>query len=263
MLRARVADILGHRFDCRRIIRGAPAHGEHSEPRTVYVALFDIDSTLLRTRGAGRAAFRETFRADFDIAQIGGDITYAGRSDRAIVEEILGLHGMAASSERWRRFQQGYLGRLEHMLATHDGCVLPGVLSLLRAIRARRDVVSGLLTGNVAAGARMKLRHYGIESFFEFGAFGDDHVDRGRIAADALRAADRFLRSEFRVSAQPERTTVIGDTPADVRCARSIAAKAIAVATGESSLPELEAAAPDRALPDLTARDSILEFIAS
>ena len=227
----------------------------------MYVALFDIDSTLLRTGGAGRAAFLETFRADFDIVRIGGDISYAGKSDRAIVGEILTLHGMAASSEHWRRFQRGYLSRLERMLAIHDGCVLPGVLSLLRAIRARSDVACGLLTGNMAAGARMKLRHYGIGSFFEFGAFGDDHVDRGRIAADALCAADTFLRSEFRVSARPESTTVIGDTPEDVRCARSIAARVIAVATGESSLPELEAAAPDRALPDLTARDSILEFM--
>ena len=227
------------------------------------MALFDIDSTLLRTGGAGRAAFLETFRADFDIVRIDGGVSYAGRSDRAIVEEILASHGMATSSERWRRFRRGYLSRLEHVLTAHDGCVLPGVLPLLRAIRARNDVVSGLLTGNMAAGARMKLRQYGIESFFEFGAYGDDHVDRGRIAADALCAADTFLRSEFRVSAQPARTTVIGDTPQDVRCARSIAAKVIAVATGESSLSELEAVAPDRALPDLTARDSILDFITS
>ena len=56
---------------------------------------------------------------------------------------------------------------------------------------------------------------------------------------------------------------MIGDTPEDVRCARCIAAKAIAVATGDSSLSELEAASPDRALPDLTDREAILEFITS
>lgn len=227
----------------------------------MYVALFDIDSTLIRTRGAGRAAFLETFRADFNIAHIPGHVSYAGRSDRAIVGEILSLHGMATSSERWRRFQRGYLSRLEHMLTTHRGYVLPGVLSLLRAIEARSDIVAGLLTGNMAGGARLKLRHYGIESFFQFGAFGDNHVDRGRIAAEALGTADTFLRSKYRVAARPERTTVIGDTPEDVRCARSIDAKVIAVATGESSLSELEAAAPDRALSDLTARDSVLEFM--
>ena len=244
-----------------RAVRSAPARNEYGESSTVFVALFDIDATLVRTRGAGRAAFRETFRADFDIGPIGGDVSYAGRSDRAIVGEIFALHGIATSPERWRKFQCGYLTRLQQMLTAHHGFVLPGVLPLLQAIEARSDIVAGLLTGNMAAGARMKLRHYGIESFFEFGAFGDDHVDRGRIAAEALRAADTHLRSKYRVSARPQRTTVIGDTPEDVRCARSIAAKAIAVATGESSLMELEAAAPDRALPDLTARDSILEVI--
>ena len=229
----------------------------------MYVALFDIDSTLLDTRGAGRAAFAETFRADFDIEEIGGNVSYAGRSDRAIVEEIFALHGNDLLSDQWQRFQRGYLRRLEGTLTARRGCLLPGVPSLLQAIQARSDIVAGLLTGNVAAGARLKLRHYGIDTFFDFGGFGDDHADRGCIAADALDAADAFLRSKFRLPAVPERTTVIGDTPEDVRCARSIAAKAIAVATGNSSLSELEAASPDRALPDLTDREAILEFITS
>ena len=229
----------------------------------MYVALFDIDSTLLQTRGAGRAAFVETFRADFDIEKIRGDVSFAGRSDRAIVAEIFAQHGNDLLSDRWQRFQRGYLPRLERTLTARRGCLLPGVRSVLQAIRDRSDIVAGLLTGNVAAGARLKLRHYGIDTFFDFGGFGDDHADRGCIAADALDAADAFLRSNFRLSALPERTTVIGDTPEDVRCARSIAAKAIAVATGDSSLSELEAASPDRALPDLTDREAILEFITS
>ena len=227
----------------------------------MYVALFDIDSTLLRTQGAGRAAFVETFRDEFDIVEIRSGVAYAGRSDRAIVEEIFSQHGIIPTSDRWRRFQRGYLRRLEGTLAARDGHLLPGTLSLLQAIQARSDIVAGLLTGNVAAGARLKLRHFGIESFFEFGGYGDDHSDRSRIAADALGAADAFLRSRHRLSARPERTTVFGDTLEDVRCARSIAARAIAVATGESSLSELEAAAPDCALSDLTDREAILEFI--
>lgn len=45
----------------------------------MYVALFDIDSTLLRTSGAGRAAFAETFRAEFGI--VGGRIPSARHQD--------------------------------------------------------------------------------------------------------------------------------------------------------------------------------------
>ena len=135
------------------------------------------------------------------------------------------------------------------------------MLPLLRAIRERSDVAMGILTGNVAAGAKLKLEHYGIDSFFDFGGYGDHHTDRGGIAADALGAADAFLRTTRRRSAKPALTTVIGDTPEDVRCARFIAAKAIAVATGDSSLAELTAAAPDRAFPDLTDRDAVLGVI--
>ena len=227
----------------------------------MYVVLFDIDSTLLRTRGAGRAAFAETFRAEFGIERLHGEVSFAGRSDRAIVREVFEQHGIEDRPGAWQRFVQGYLPRLERTLVTRRGGLLPGVLPLLRALRERSDVAMGLLTGNVAAGARLKLEHYGIDSFFDFGGFGDHHTDRGGIAADALDAADAFLRTTHRLSAKPALTTVIGDTPEDVRCARCIAAKAIAVATGDSSLSELTAAAPDRVFPDLTDRDAVLGFI--
>ena len=72
----------------------------------MYVALFDIDSTLLRTQGAGRAAFAETFRAEFDIERIRGDISFAGRSDRAIVREVFTQHGIEDRPGTWQRFRR-------------------------------------------------------------------------------------------------------------------------------------------------------------
>ena len=228
---------------------------------TMYVALFDIDSTLLSTRGAGRAAFAETFRAEFDIERFEGEISFAGRSDRAIVREVFAQHGIEDEPGTWQRFLQGYLQRLQGTLATRRGGLLPGVLPLLRALRERSDIAMGIVTGNVAAGARLKLEHYGIDSFFDFGGYGDHHTDRGGIAADALAAADAFLRTAHRLRAVPALTTVIGDTPEDVRCARAIAARAVAVATGDSSLAELAAADPDRTFADLTDRDAVLATI--
>ena len=227
----------------------------------MYVVLFDIDATLLRTGGAGREAFAETLRADFNIERIRGGISHAGRSDRGIAREIFAQHEIEDTPGTWERFRRGYLQRLEHTLADGRGGLLPGVLPLLHAIRGRSDIAVGILTGNVAAGARLKLSRYGIDSFFDFGGFGDDHADRDGIAAEAFGAADGFLRARYRLSAAPRRTTVIGDTPEDVRCARAIAAKAIAVATGDSSMSELAAAAPVRVFPDLTDRDAILEIV--
>ena len=227
----------------------------------MYVALFDIDATLLHTRGAGRAAFAETFRAEFDIERSESGLSFAGRSDRAVVRDVLAQHGIEDEPGTWQRFLQGYLQRLQRTLTARRGGLLPGVLPLLQALRQRSDIAIGILTGNVAAGARLKLRHYGIDAFFDFGGYGDHHTDRSGIAADALDAADAFLRTVHRLSAVPALTTVIGDTPEDVRCARAIAAKAVAVATGDSSVPELATAAPDRTFADLTDLDAVLATI--
>ncbi len=48
------------------------------------------------------------------------------------------------------------------------------------------------------------------------------------------------------------RSSVVGDTPYDVRCGKFIGAKTLAVATGGSKLDELQACAPDWAVQDLT-----------
>jgi phosphoglycolate phosphatase-like HAD superfamily hydrolase len=46
---------------------------------------------------------------------------------------------------------------------------------------------------------------------------------------------------------------VVGDTPLDIRCARAIGAKALAVATGGAKLADLQRHQPDWAIPDLKA----------
>ena len=111
----------------------------------MHVVLFDIDSTLLRTRGAGRAAFAETFRAEFDIERFHGEVSFAGRSDRAIVREVFEQHGIEDRPGTWQRFVQGYLRRLERTLVARRGSLLPGVLPLLGAIRDPRQRASVLV----------------------------------------------------------------------------------------------------------------------
>jgi phosphoglycolate phosphatase-like HAD superfamily hydrolase len=105
----------------------------------------------------------------------------------------------------------------------------------------------------VKAGAQAKLSYFGLWEHFAFGGFGDEHHDRDLVAADALRAAAEFIRRD------PDRVWVIGDTPLDVRCARAIGAKAVAVATGYHDAMELAAARPDVLLPDLSNHTRLLE----
>ncbi|MGI8965841.1 MAG: HAD hydrolase-like protein, partial [Limisphaerales bacterium] len=99
----------------------------------------------------------------------------------------------------------------------------------------------GLLTGNIRRGAEIKLAHFGLWKEFSFGAFADDHEERDGIAAIAKKRGDDILAQNLR----GENLLVIGDTPLDIRCARAIDAKVLAVATGSCTADELSAHQPD------------------
>ena len=207
--------------------------------------IFDIDGTLLASGGAGKAALEASFTEEFGVA-LRQHIPYSGRTDRAITQDLFVFHGIRWSEANWERFLAAYLGHLPRCLAGHQGKVLPGIADLLDTIRDRFAL--GLLTGNVRDGARLKLGHYGLFDYFAFGGFGDHHLDRDDVAQEALEV----IRSQRNGSVDLNSIWVIGDTPLDIRCARSIGARAIAVATGTHSLDELAAERPDLLVPDFS-----------
>ncbi len=206
------------------------------------VCFFDIDGTLISSGGAGQNAFAHVFGTLFGVDQISTDVSFAGRSDRAIALDLLRAHGVEPSDENWHRFHEAYVDRLPSSLHACDGTVLPGVTTLIERLMATDDVELGLLTGNVVRGAEAKLVHYGLWHHFEFGGYGDVHTTRDDIARSAVDAASRHLNS---APNSDSRFAVIGDTVHDVRCARAIGAYAVAVPTGLTPMDELRAAAPD------------------
>ena len=125
----------------------------------------------------------------------------------------------------------------------------PGVLELLAALERRSDCVLGLLTGNVAEGARLKLRSAGIDiARFRVGAFGSDHGERRALPA----IAQRRIREVLGLELAGHDVVIMGDTPADVTCGRGIGARAIAVATVSYSVPDLIAAGAYTAFADFS-----------
>ncbi len=214
----------------------------------MHVCLFDIDGTLIASGGAGKAALEKALASEFGITKLIDKLQLSGRPDRAILRDLFRLHVIDDTPENWCRITEAYLRELPACLAASKGCVLPGIAELLQHLRGREDVAVGLLTGNIRAGARVKLGHFGLFDYFAFGGFGDRHFDRDDVAREAWDEIHR--RFNGRVAA--ERVWVIGDTPLDVRCARCIGAKAVAVATGWHSRDELAEHAPDLLLTDLS-----------
>ncbi len=124
--------------------------------------------------------------------------------------------------------------------------VLPGVEELVRALAADERVTLGLLTGNVAAGARIKLEPTGLWPLFEVAAFGSDSGFRPDLPAVAVARAEALTGRCF----TGKEVAVVGDTPADVECGASLGVKAIAVATGRHGVEELAAHHPDHVFGD-------------
>jgi phosphoglycolate phosphatase-like HAD superfamily hydrolase len=205
--------------------------------RPVRLVLFDIDGTILQSNGAGRRAMLVALREVFGSPGP-EDHRYDGKTDPQIVREVMRLEGHhdAHIDERMDALMSLYLSRLEHELEHADTLVHPGVFELLEALEGRRDTILGLLTGNLREGAYAKLRAAGIDpDRFRVGAFGSDHELRPELPALAQRRA----RAELGVNVQGEDLVVIGDTPADIECGRSLGVRAIGVATGAYTVDEL------------------------
>ncbi len=224
----------------------------------MYVCLFDIDGTLLSSGGAGKAAMEAALVSEFGVTQMIGRVAFSGRTDRAIGRDLFAVHGIEHSVDNWQRFLTGYLRHLPTCLATHHGGVLPGILALLEQLQGHTKVTLGLLTGNIRHGARLKLGHYGLWDYFAFGGFGDDHLERCDVARETLVTLQRHLND----AVDPGNIWVIGDTPLDVSCARTIGARAAAVATGLHSREELAAEGPDLLLSDMSDPELFLRKLA-
>ena len=225
------------------------------------VALFDIDGTLLWTKGAGRRAMERALAANIGTSGP-ADHRYDGKTDRQIVREAMRHEGFADAEvdARMERVMANYVAELTVELERDDHGVelLPGVLELLDALEKRDDVVLGLLTGNVVHGAERKLRCVGIEfARFPVGAFGSDGEHRHDLPAIARDRASAHIGRPVRGDA----CVIIGDTPSDVACGRGIGARAIAVATGHYDVASLEACNPHAVFADLTDTMAIVRAI--
>jgi phosphoglycolate phosphatase-like HAD superfamily hydrolase len=215
----------------------------------IRLVLFDIDGTLIRTGGAGVKAFGKTFAAEFNLPEATKNVVFQGRTDVSLVRQILRENKLEESPANFARFFDRYPFWLDHYLHHLDGGPCEGVHEFIDALlHAPNKPVLGLLTGNIRLGAELKLRRYNLWDPFEIGAFADDHEDRNCIAGVAHQRANQ----RFRRKLKGDEILVVGDTPHDIECGKSIGAKVLAVGTGGVKLSELRAHRPTYTISDLT-----------
>jgi phosphoglycolate phosphatase len=222
--------------------------------------LFDIDGTLLLSGRAGMRAMSRAFDATFGITNAFEGQHFGGRTDSFLVSRALQAAGLPDTAEQHERFKQAYIPLLaeeiEHPGTGHKG-LMPGARELLDALDLYPDVHMALLTGNYREAAEIKLQHFEIWDYFEWGAFSDDAADRNELVPIACRRAETY---DIPMEAI-ERVIVIGDTPHDIECARVARAKSIAVATGGYTVEQLKEFGADVVLPDLSDTEAVLAVL--
>ena len=234
------------------------APSEPPSPRVL--VLWDIDHTLIETRGVGRAIYQRAFRAAFDreleqLPQV------SGRTELDIMAETLRINGLEPTDstivQLARALVDGY-GAAQEELAT-KGRALPGAHRTLALLAEDTRLHQSVLTGNLRDVARIKLEVFDLAQYLdlEAGAYGQDDHDRAKLVHRAQERAHVMKGQLFTNS----RTILIGDTPKDIQAGKTAGVHVIGIASGKSSEDELREAGAERVLADLVQSEQLRDIL--
>jgi phosphoglycolate phosphatase len=224
------------------------------------LVLWDIDHTLIETRGVGGKIYADAF-----LKVTGKPLTtmpaLAGKTEPVIFRDALKLNSIPDGDGLYERFAaeqaQGYADQAEELRRT--GRALPGATAVLRTLAARDGIVQSVLTGNTRPAAEAKLRAFHLDQHLnlEIGAYGTDDDIRANLVGFARRRAEEQLGQRF----DTDRIVLIGDTPNDVRAALVNGVRIVAVATGIDSRDDLLNAGAAIVLDNLADTDALISIL--
>ncbi|MER6610792.1 haloacid dehalogenase-like hydrolase [Streptomyces sp. NPDC000927] len=214
------------------------------------LVLWDIDHTLIATRGLGRHIFGVCFeRVTGQRMEVQAAVD--GMTEPVIFRETARLHGIASDRAMFEEFAR--CSAQEHRLRAAElrehGHALPGAAAALAAVAELKDVVQTVVTGNVRPVAEVKLGAFGLGARirFECGGYGEDDDERAELVRIAIRRTGEALD----VPVAAEDVLLVGDTPADVAAALDNGLRVLAVSSGRSSAADLHAAGAAKVITGL------------
>lgn len=214
----------------------------HHEPPSLSLVVFDLDGTLVDSRGDIVAAANEAL-ADLGLAPLDETTMGAFVGDGAsalmhrAAEASLARSGRTVSAADLdtlgRRGVDGYV----HHYCRHPverTTWMPGVVELLDDLR---DVAVGVCTNKPRAPTEAVLAGMGLADRVRVLVAGGDLPQK---KPDPAPLRVMMARAE----AVAEATLMIGDGPQDVGCANAAGVRSLAVCGGFASREALEAAGP-------------------
>jgi len=216
----------------------------------VRLVLWDIDHTLIATRGVGRELFGECFeRVTGRVMQ--EQALVDGMTEPVIFRETAKLHGIDSDRAMFEAFARcsAQQHRVRAAELRERGHALPGAAAALKAVAGLDGVVQSVVTGNTRAVAEVKLAVFGLDTHiaFPYGGYGEDHDDRAELVRIAIRRTSQALGTTINASD----VLLIGDTPSDVAAGLANQVSVLAVASGRSTVANLQLAGATETIPDL------------
>ncbi|RSO09309.1 phosphoglycolate phosphatase [Streptomyces sp. WAC 06783] len=217
------------------------------------LVLWDIDHTLVDTRGVGRSLWAEAFR-QVTGQEMKEQAKIDGLTEQVIFRETAKLYGLTTNRTDFDAFAQALGERHVRRAAElrERGHALDGAASALDALAAR-GLQQTVVTGNVRAAAEVKVATFGLDHHLDLpvGAYGEDAEERAELVTIALKRAGH----------QVGETVLVGDTPADVAAGLSAGVRVVGVATGRSSADALHEAGAHSVLADLSDTQGVLKTL--
>jgi len=210
--------------------------------------LFDIDGTLVSTGGAGIKSMNMAFQECLGISQALGNFDFSGCIDHDIFIEIFcRFQGKPPQAKELDCLKHTYIQHLKREIKISPGfCVHPGIREWLTCLAQDSEAVIGLATGNLEAGADIKIGFANLKHFFLFGGYGDQGTNRTVLIDRAIKNGMHFAGSPF------GRIFVIGDSKHDIVSGREAGGVTVGVATGRASADELAQYHPDYLFNDFS-----------
>jgi len=178
-----------------------------------YLFLFDIDGTIIDTKGDGKIAIINSIEKTLEI-KITEDINLRGGIDRVFFKYFFDsfLFPKDKFELYWENFKKIYIAELKKYLK-NDWLIFQKAKETIINLSNISNI--GLATGNIQKGAKIKMSKFGIESNFNCGGYGDFVLERKDIVIEAIDSAQKFYRKIF----DKKNIYLLGDTEKDIKSA--------------------------------------------
>jgi phosphoglycolate phosphatase-like HAD superfamily hydrolase len=215
--------------------------------------LWDIDGTLLNTKGVAAKQLIDSFREVTGKECLILPGQYSGFTDYEIVLDLLRKSELAPEIETAEEILIHYGSRLLTQLIENPPQLLADIQQVFKETAKLTHIEHFIGTGNSNLGANSKITASGLSGYFDQNSYF--------ISTPTRVSRDSVIQSAAQSIKIP--TLLIGDSDRDILSAQKNNLRVLAVATGHHKIEELRSLNPDYSLDFNWSAQEFLEIISA